>query len=255
LSVTDPTSVAPQLNLSVHDRSPRLVSATPAETFGLLLDDRGLFAEAQGLLAEVSGCPLRRASSTLLLTAAHQHVHVRQIARRFVNAMANQHEGRQDALVIDLVAAALSADTTGPMPGAFAAGDPQRFDAAPPDLIGPARLGHIRGVRARGELDLLTAGELLLVATENLGGVAAETVGTAFYVDLEGVTFLDGAGLGALADRGRAPQPARARRRPPLVGARVRTRRPRHTNRCGITRLVHLAEPNIWRRWSRQFKP
>jgi anti-anti-sigma factor len=199
LSVTDPTSVAPQLNLSVHDRSPRLVSATPAETFGLLLDDRGLFAEAQGLLAEVSGCPLRRASSTLLLTAAHQHVHVRQIARRFVNAMANQHEGRQDALVIDLVAAALSADTTGPMPGAFAAGDPQRFDAAPPDLIGPARLGHIRGVRARGELDLLTAGELLLVATENLGGVAAETVGTAFYVDLEGVTFLDGAGLGALA--------------------------------------------------------
>jgi ABC-type transporter Mla MlaB component len=199
LSVTDPTSVAPALDLSVEDRSPRLASTTPGETFGLLRDDRGLFAEAQGLLAEVSGCPLRRASNALLLTAAHQHVHVRQIAQRFVDTMANQHEGRQDALVIDLVAAALSADTTGPTPGAFAAGDPQRFDAAPPDLIGPARLGHIRGVSARGELELLTAGELLLVATENRDAIGGETVDTAFYVDLEGVTFLDAAGLGALA--------------------------------------------------------
>jgi anti-anti-sigma regulatory factor len=207
--ITDPTSAATTEGPILSERCPPPIIATAAEALGLLLDDSALFAEAQALLVDVTGCTLRRAANALLLTAAHQHVDAMHVAQRFVLAMTIQPERSSDPLVVYLVAVALSADTTcsavtEAIPSQAQPRDPGRqqpdLGILTHNLIESASIGSIRGFRAHGELDLSTADELLRVATDIRSTSAGGTLDSGvLFVDLENVTFIDVAGLGALA--------------------------------------------------------
>jgi anti-anti-sigma factor len=198
---TDPSSSASQLDQVLAERGPPRPGATLAESLGLLLDDRSVFAQAQGLLAELTGCTLRRSANALLLVAAEQQVSAGDLARGFVRAMTNHPDRRSEHLLVHLFAAALTADTADADsgPGAPTATRPEDLAIGPVSVIEPAQIGDIHGVRVCGELDLMTAGELVQAATSVQRSKSAGAAGaTAFFVDLEGATFIDAAGLGAL---------------------------------------------------------
>jgi anti-anti-sigma factor len=149
----------------------------------LALRRRSLILQAQGLLAEITGCTLGRADAAITRAAQALHLDAVEVAGCLIDSVdGGLNDGSEKLLIRLIQAAGLLRTETAIGPSA--------------DLAEICYLGEIPGVRMRGELDLATVDQFLNVATKV---TAMRDRATIFYLDLEYMSFIDATGLYVLS--------------------------------------------------------
>jgi anti-anti-sigma factor len=171
-------------SVPVDTRAVQSANHLNLERLSAVLDGRQLFHRAQGMLAETAGCTMRRAGQVLLQRGAQLGLQTAAgVAGYFLINAANASGDPHSRAAIARFAA-------------LAAGsDPDHVDtrATPPfaTLIATGRT-----LKIRGELDIATAP---LLAAAFADRSPANRRGSSFFLELSDLTFLDVAGLRALA--------------------------------------------------------
>ena len=150
-----------------------------------VLDGRQAFHQAQGMLAEMAGCTLRRAGEVLLQRGAQLGLQTADaVAGFFLNAA--DAFGDPDSRAVAARFAAL----------ASARPDLDRVESqAPQPFATLAAAG--RTLEIHGELDIATTPLLASAFANRQPGTGP---GSSFLLELHDLTFLDVAGLRALSD-------------------------------------------------------
>jgi anti-anti-sigma regulatory factor len=150
-----------------------------------VLDGRHAFHEAQGMLAEMAGCTLRRAGEVLLQTGAQLGLQTADDVARFFLINAADALGDPDSQAAVARFAAVAAQSNLELVETRAT---QPFAT----LVGAGRTLEIRG-----ELDIATTPLLALAFANRPPG---KRPGSSFRLELRDLTFLGVAGLRALSD-------------------------------------------------------
>jgi hypothetical protein len=151
-----------------------------------VFDGRQAFHQAQGMLAEMAGCTLRRAGEVLLQHGAQLGLQTADAVARFFLINAADAFGDPDSRAAVTRFAALAAGTP--------ALDRVENRATPPFA---SMVAAGRTVQIRGELDIASV-PLLAAAFADRHPVSSPD--SSFRLDLHDLTFLDVAGLRALSD-------------------------------------------------------
>jgi anti-anti-sigma regulatory factor len=182
-----------------HLESP---GSAPADQVQASLQDRLSFSHATALLVGLTGCTPERAVDALLTTARQLDLHPAGTARLFLEHVTTLHDDDSEAFVARLEDATRDARPTTPGPAGARPSGP----SGPQLTATPILIGDPRGVTVVGELDIATAPLLLDTVTAVYRSDAALTATSApaisvpaFLLNLAGVTFVDVAGLRALA--------------------------------------------------------
>ena len=149
-----------------------------------VLDGRQAFHEAQGMLAEMAGCTLRRAGEVLLQIGAQLGLQTADAVAGFFLINAADALGDPDSQAAVARFAAL------------AAGSDLELVETPATSPFATLGGTGRTLEIRGELDIATTPLLALAFASRHPG---KRPGGRFRIDLRDLTFVDVAGLHALA--------------------------------------------------------
>ena len=153
------------------------------ERLNAVLDGRQAFHQAQGVLAEMAGCTLRRAGEVLLQTGAQLGLQTADaVARFFLISAADASDADSRAAVARFAALAARSDLE-PV---------ETRDQQFATLVGTGRTLEIRG-----ELDIATTPLLALAFANRHPG---KRPGSSFRLELRYLTFVGVAGLRALSD-------------------------------------------------------
>jgi len=169
---------------------------TPGRLGGLgrLLDARLAFGQAQGMLAEITGCSLAAAGEVLLQVGAQLGLESADgVAEFFLIAVATAPGGPEaQAFIRQARNSARPPQPSGSV-STRPAMDDDRLSA---DAFATLMPGGRRLI-VRGELDIATAPLLISAFSEHDNAIS---LGTSFVLDLHDLTFVDLYGVRALSD-------------------------------------------------------